>query len=131
MTSVQPTEKTARPRFVGRLIGIGRTVALTLFVIASLLTFPNAIPWMVACWLFWHTLLVARSRPGWLPLAACVAILLIKRVDWSPWLVAMATLMLVLCVLRVFLAQEPMAMEQFVGVAGHRGSMGRVDGHDV
>ncbi len=98
--SVQQTGKPIEPRLVDRLTRIGRTVALTFFVVASLLTFPCAIPWMAACWLFWHTLLVSRSRPGWLPLAACLAILFVKRVDWSPGLVTLATLMFILCILR-------------------------------
>jgi lysophospholipase L1-like esterase len=61
---------------------------------------------MVACWLLWHTLLVSRNRPGWLPLAACAAILFIKRVDWSPGLILMASLMLIFCVLRAFTARK-------------------------
>jgi hypothetical protein len=80
MISVQQTGKPGEPRLIDRLARIGRTVVLTFFVIASLLTFPASIPWMVACWLFWHSLLVFRNRPGWLPLAACVVILCVKRV---------------------------------------------------
>ena len=78
----------ALSRYVWR---IGRTLA----VIVSLLTFPSMIPWMVACWLAWYTLLSSHNRLR-LPLLACVGILLVKRVDWSPWLIAMAVLMLAL-----------------------------------
>jgi lysophospholipase L1-like esterase len=106
MISVQQTEKPREPRLVDRLMRIGRTVVLTFFVIASLLTFPNAIPWMAAFWLFWHSLLVFRNRPGWLPLAACVAIVFVKRVDWSPGLIAMVTLLLILTALRAFTARK-------------------------
>ena len=106
VTSLQQAGSPEKLRLVAQLVRIGRTVFLTFFVLASLLTFPNAIPWMVACWLFWHTLLVSRNRPGWLPLAACAAILFIKRVDWSPGLIAMATLMLILCVYRAFTARQ-------------------------
>ncbi len=98
--------KPGEPRLVDRLFRIGRTVFLTFLVLASLLTFPNAIPWMVACWLLWHTLLVSRNRPGWLPLAACAAILFIKRVDWSPGIISMATFMLILCVIRATTARK-------------------------
>jgi lysophospholipase L1-like esterase len=101
MTFPQQTAQPTKPRLVDRLARIGRTVVCTFFVLASLLTFPNAIPWMVACWLLWHTLLVYRDRPGWLPLAACTAILFIKRIDWSPGLIAMTVIMLILCVLRM------------------------------
>ena len=95
-----------KPRLVHWPTRIGCTVFLTLFVLASLLTFPSAIPWMVACWLLGHTLLVSRSRPGWLPLVACAAILVIKRVDWSPGLITTTALMLILCVFRAFTARK-------------------------
>jgi hypothetical protein len=84
-----------------RLARIGRVALITTAVAASLLTFPNAIPWMVAAWLLWHTLLVFRHRPGWLPLAVCVTILGIKGVDWSPGLILVAILMLILGLSRV------------------------------
>ena len=57
---------------------------------------------MLAFWLFWHTLLVWRGQPGWLPLVVCIAVLAVKRVDWSPALLALAGLMLVLCLVRGF-----------------------------
>ena len=106
VNSLQQAGSPETPRLVDQLKRIGRTVLLTFFVLVSLLTFPNAIPWMAACWLGWHTWLVARNRPGWLPLAACVAILLVKQVDWSPGLIATAALMLVLCVYRGFTARQ-------------------------
>ena len=68
-------------RLVHWLTRIGCTAFLTFFVLASLLTFPSEIPWMVACWLLGHTVLAFRNRPGWLPLAACAAILFIKRLE--------------------------------------------------
>ena len=52
----------------------------------SLLTFPAAVLLMVAVWLVVHTLLVLRKKPGWVPLVACLAILLVKRVAWLPGL---------------------------------------------
>jgi len=103
---MKQTGKPGEPRLVARLSRIGRTVLVTFLVLASLLTFPSAIPWMVACWLLWHTLSVFRNRPGWLPLVVCVAILLVKRVDWSPGLISVATLMFILCMLRAFTARK-------------------------
>ena len=41
---------------------------------------------MVAVWLVVHTFLVLREKPGWVPLVACLAILLVKRVAWLPGL---------------------------------------------
>ena len=102
--SRQQTSNPEKPRLVDQLTRIARTVLLTFFVLASLLTFPNAIPWIVACWLAWHTRLVSCNRPGWLPLAACGAILFVKQVDWSPELIATAALMLALCIYRGFTA---------------------------
>jgi lysophospholipase L1-like esterase len=90
-----------------RLARIGRTVLVTFFVLASLLTFPNGIPWMVACWLLWHTFLVLSNRPGWLPLAACIVIVVIKRIDWPPGIIAVLAVMLVVCVLRAIQTRKP------------------------
>lgn len=67
---------------------IGRTIFLTSLVVISLLTFPSSIPWMIAFWLAWHTVAVAWGKPAWVPLLACVAILLAKRTFWPPALIA-------------------------------------------
>lgn len=75
-----------------RLVGL--TVARTLAVVLSLLAFPSAVPWMVAAWLVWHTILVARHEPGWAPLAVCGAVVLVKRVPWPPVLIVLGVLML-------------------------------------
>lgn len=81
-----------RLRRVARLVGL--TLARSLVVVASLLTFPSAVPWMVAVWLAWHSVLVARRRPGWIPLAACAGVVVVKRVPWPPVLIALGLLML-------------------------------------
>lgn len=76
---------------------IGRTLAIVLAVAASLLTFPAGVVAMVAGWLVTYTVAVlCRHRGDWL-LAAPVAIVLVKRVDWPVglWLlmaVAMASI---------------------------------------
>jgi lysophospholipase L1-like esterase len=67
----------------------------TAVVAVSLMTFPHAIPWLIAFWLAWHSWSVGRGRPGYLPLAVCVAVLVVKRVAISPELVAMVSLMAV------------------------------------
>ncbi len=72
----------------------GRAGGITALVVVSLLTFPNAIPWMVAVWLLWHTVLVVRGRPGWLPLVGCAAVVLVKRVTWMPGVIALVAVML-------------------------------------
>ena len=75
------------------------TLGLTLFVFASLLTFPNALPWMVAAWLAWHAALVVRGRRSWLPLACCGLVLLAKNPATLPGLGALLAAMAVACVL--------------------------------
>src|SRR5262245_50720446 len=57
-----------------RAARIGRTLSLCAVTAASLLTFPNTVPWMIAGWLAGHTLLVLRGKPGWVPLVLCAAI---------------------------------------------------------
>ena len=91
-----------RPQAFRGLVRIGRAVLLAAIVVASLLTFPSATPWMVAFWLLWHTLSVWRGRPGWPPLATCAAVLAVKGMDWSPALLTLMALMLALGVIRGF-----------------------------
>ena len=79
---------------VGPLRRAGYTAAISFAVAASLLTFPSAIPWMIAFWLTWHTVLTWRRRPGWFPLAACLAIIFVKRIPWPALFLALALAML-------------------------------------
>ncbi len=62
----------------------GRAAIIVLAIVAALLTFPAAVPWMVAAWLAWFTVSLARGRRGALPLVGCCITLLIKGVDRSP-----------------------------------------------
>ena len=78
-----------------------RTVGVAVGLAASLLVFPSGLLWMVACWLAGFSLLAVRLRAGWLPLVACVVVLLVKRPDWSPWLVALAAAMTIVAVWRL------------------------------
>jgi acyl-CoA thioesterase I len=78
----------------------GRAVLLTTIVTAALLAFPSAVPWMIAGWLLWHTVAAARGRPAWLPLLACLGILLTKRVYWPPSLFLLAVAMLIVAIVR-------------------------------
>ena len=80
--------RSSRLRRIGRAAGIAAAVAV------SLLTFPGAIPWMIAFWLGWHTWSVARGRAGWLPLVACALIVLIKRTPWLPGVAAILVVLL-------------------------------------
>jgi lysophospholipase L1-like esterase len=65
-------------------------VGLTLAVLISLLTFPAALPWMIAAWLLWHTVIACRGQAGWIPLCLVLIILAVKRPYWSPPLIVLA-----------------------------------------
>ncbi len=90
---------------------------MTVAVAVSLLVFPNAMLWMVACWLVGFSVLVARRRAGWLPLAACTVVLLVKRPDWSPALIAMAAAMAVVAAWRLAAASFRRDRKQRLGWA--------------
>lgn len=56
----------------------------TFAVAASLLTFPAALPWTIVAWTAWYLLRRARGRAAWPCLAACVAVVLVKRIPLFP-----------------------------------------------
>jgi acyl-CoA thioesterase-1 len=64
------------------------------FLIASLVVFPAWLPWMILGWLLLFAIRRFRGKSGWPPLALGVAIVLIRRVDWAPGLVALGLLMI-------------------------------------
>lgn len=69
----------------------GRAAVIVLAMVAALLTFPAAVPWMVAGWLAWFTISLARGRHGVLPLVGCFIALLVKGVDRSPGVLVMGS----------------------------------------
>lgn len=79
---------------------VGATLASVAAVIASLLAFPSAMPWMIGSWILGHTLLVARHRPGGVPLIAGLAILLVKRSYWPPSLCVLVLVIVATAALR-------------------------------
>ncbi len=91
---------TSDPRPVHRVAAsatrITRLLACAALVVGSLLTFPVGVPWMMAVWLAVHTALTLQGRAGWLPLAGCALVVVVKRVDWPPgmWLL-LATMFIV------------------------------------
>ncbi len=70
-------------------------LALCILVSLALFTFPNAVPWMIACWLVWHTVAVFRGRWGWLPLLLGAGVVAVKRVPNTPRLAALASVAVV------------------------------------
>lgn len=75
--AVRGSERTLADR-QNRAGRIARLLAASGLVVASLLTFPAAVPGMIAAWLVWHTVAALRGLPGWLPLASCATLVVIK-----------------------------------------------------
>ncbi len=63
-------------------------------VVASLLVFPQAVPWLAAAWLLAYTSLVLLRRSGLVCLGGCAAILLVKRLPPAPGLLGLLAVML-------------------------------------
>jgi acyl-CoA thioesterase-1 len=72
---------------------IAAALAIAAAIAVSLMTFPCAIPWMIAFWLGWHVWRVRRGGPGYLLLMTGLGILAIKGVAWIPELIVLAGLM--------------------------------------
>ncbi len=70
----------------------GRTLLLCLTLIASLLTFPSGLPYMLAFWLGAHTLLNLRGSRAWPALLIPSIIVLIKDVAMMPGLILLLSL---------------------------------------
>ena len=71
-----------------------RAILGCLIVLASLMVFPNAVPWLIAAWLLAYTVLVFFGRRGTLCLAVCLAILVVKRVTPAAGLLGLMAVML-------------------------------------
>ena len=74
---------------------IARSTVYVTATAVSLLVFPSALLWMVAFWLAIASVSIGRNREAWSPLVTCVAVLVIKRPDWSLLLMVLATSLLV------------------------------------
>jgi len=87
--------RASRVHGVWRVVRLAaRTLLNVTFLLGSLIAFPSCLPWLIALWLGWHTVELWRGRSGWLPLVACVALLLLKRADWPPTLLLLMLTML-------------------------------------
>jgi len=86
----RPSRPRVSRQIVAGLRRAGRMLLLCLVVAAALLTFPNAIPWMIAGWLAWYSVAVLCGRGGRLPLVLGAACVLFKGVAPAPGLVALA-----------------------------------------
>jgi len=78
-----------------------------LAIAASLLVFPNALLWMVACWLGVASRQMMRAGSGWPSLVACVAVVLVKRPDWSPAMVMLSVTLVTAAILFYWFGRRP------------------------
>ncbi len=77
-----------------------KTLMISATIALSLLSFPSVLPWMIAFWLGWHTILAGRDRPAWLPLSVCLAILVVKLVARTPGMITLGCVLLVIATIR-------------------------------
>jgi len=87
------------------LARIARVLGLAVLVAASLVTFPNALAWMIAFWLAWATVWLVRGGRGWAAFAVCGAVVLVKCVPWTPGVAQLASIAGVVVVARVIAAR--------------------------
>lgn len=88
---------------------VRRTLNLSLVgsaIAASLLVFPSTLLWIVAAWLVVGTWSALRGVSRCWPFAACAAVFVIKRPDWSPALVLLGVAMLAVAILLYWLDRE-------------------------
>jgi hypothetical protein len=79
---------------VAGVIQACRAVGICLIVTASLVVFPNGIPWLIAAWLLAYTLLVVCRRRGLVCLGLCFVVLVAKRLTPAPGLLELLAVML-------------------------------------
>jgi acyl-CoA thioesterase-1 len=120
--SVDSAPVTPSRAILAGMLRAARMLGLCILGTAALLTFPNAIPWMIACWLLWHTGLVIRGRQGWVPLAVCTGVVLVKRVPWTPGLMLLGAVALAAVLTGLFVRRKAgIAWERrwaWIGVVG-------------
>jgi len=88
------------------VLRIGGVVGATLAVIVSLLAFPSWLPVMILVWILCGQVLAVRGGPGWIPLATCCVVLLIKRPGWPLSLTLLTTTMLSVAVWRIWFVRS-------------------------
>ena len=75
-----------RRNFFAKVKRVTGTLCVVSVFCLALLSYPSVLPWMTAGWLIWHSTMAMRGRPGYQPLIACVAVLLIHLVAPTPWM---------------------------------------------
>ena len=85
-------------RVLAILWQVCRAMVACVVVLASLVIFPNGIPWMIAVWLLAYSLLVLSGRNGLVCLSLCAGVLIAKRLTPSPGLLVLLALMVAIIV---------------------------------
>ena len=83
-----------------RVVRVIKTTLIALALVLALLFFPSMTPWMAAGWLIWHSLLVICGHRGWLPLATCCGILIIRLVPRTPAMILFGAVLFAISVSR-------------------------------
>ena len=97
----EPADGKAVDRSLTASLGrISRTLLIGLVIAGSLLSFPSVLPWMLVIWLVWHTALVVRWRPAYLPLLACLLIMIAKLVPRTPIMLMFALVLVLVALVR-------------------------------
>ena len=78
-----------------------RTLSISLLFVSWALTIPSLTPYLIAFWIFAHTVQVLRGKPGFVPLHLCFALLLIKQPAWIPSMIFMAFVLLAIGIARI------------------------------
>lgn len=97
----------AETSFTSRFRRIPILLTFLLAIATSLLVFPSALLWIMAAWLVVGTWSALRGVSRCWPFAACAAVLVIKRPDWSPALVLLIVVLLAAAILFYWLNRRP------------------------
>ena len=86
---------------------IFRTIGVCAAVSISLLCFPHWLPWMIAFWIGWHTVLVFQGRPAYWPLITCLVICAVRLVPATPAMLLLGVALLGVAVHRIRIRDNP------------------------
>ena len=100
------TQSLTTIRLLAAIARLGRAFGFGMAVAASLLVFPNAVPWMIAAWLATYTILILFGRRGTLCLLTCLVVVVAKRPTPAPGLIVLLAVMLSVAMLRFWFARN-------------------------
>ncbi|WP_201767181.1 hypothetical protein [Rhodopirellula sallentina] len=83
-SSDRPDENRSTQKVRSSPARILRTLVIGFAIALSLLVFPSVLPWMIAGWLGVFTVAACRGRVTWVPLAICLAVLVVRLVPHTP-----------------------------------------------